>query len=581
MKDDSRIDPAASDALDAVSTQLDERLLELSALFEISRSLTSSLSIRSILENILRIPMGHMLISRGLVLLRHEDEKAYVVDELKGLPRQLLGKTLDIASMPTRSVLVGEVEGHPDWLDFFREFGIELFLPLVTSQGPIGLVGFGRKIGNKPFTEAEVEFLDSLSNIAATAVANGMNMEEIQKVNRDLDRKIQKLNTIFDISRELNTTLDRHKIASLLSFAVMGELFVHRCAVYTRQGQEMRLLMAKGLGGLPEADASLNALAEPVLLEDTDRFAPYQGAGIAALVPMSMQEEIKGILAIGPKISGDDFDAADLEFLKTLGNQAMSSLENARLFEETLEKQRMEEELNLARSMQQALLPDTLPTLPGFEISAINVSSRQVGGDYYDVIPLSETRYGIAIADVSGKGAGAALLMSNLQASLQALADAQGDLVHMVSRINNLIYRNTGLDKFITFVYGILDVEAKTFTFCNAGHNPPYRIDSDNQITELMTGGIILGMMPNMNYETETVQLHPGDRVVFYTDGITEAMNETEEEFGDVPLQQAVIGRPGATAQELLDGVVEDVKAFTGAAPQSDDITLLILRVTE
>jgi len=565
--------------IDNTAQQLDERLLELSALFEISRSLTSSLSIRSILENILRIPMGHMLITRGLVLLRHEGEQEYVLEELKGLPRHLLGKNLHIDQLPVRSQLIGEVQDQPDWLDFFREFNIELLLPLETSQGAMGLVGFGCKIGNKPFTESEVEFLDSISNIAATAVANGLNMDEIQKVNRNLDRKIQQLNTIFDISRELNTTLDRGKIASLLSFAVMGELLVNRCAVYTRENGEMQLLMSKGVTGLPKSDDNICSLAAPTHLDDSIRFKPYWDAGIEVMVPMLMQDEIKGILAVGKKISGGAFSEAELEFLKTLGNQAVAALENARLFEETLEKQRMEEELNLARNMQRALLPETLPQPEGVEIAAVNISSRQVGGDYYDVIPISETRYGIAIADVSGKGAGAALLMSNLQAGLQALATGDDDLPTMVGRINNLIHRNTGLDKFITFFYGILDTEHRTFTFCNAGHNPPYRFNASNSIDELMTGGIILGMMPDMPYEMETISLCPGDRLVLYTDGITEAMDLDEEEYGEDRLQDAVKSRPEMTAQALMDGIGEEVRAFTGTAPQSDDITMLVLRI--
>lgn len=575
----SQMKDSSGENQENVSQQLDERLLELSALFEISRALTSSLSLRSILENVLRIPMGHMLISRGLVMLRHEGEVEYVLEEIKGLPRHLLGKTLQIDAIPSRAIPIGEVADHPGWLDFFREFEIELILPLETPQGAVGLVGFGRKIGGQFFTESEIEFLDSLSNIAATAVANGLNMEEIQKVNRNLDRKIQQLNTIFDISRELNTTLDRKKIASLLSFAVMGELLVNRCAVYTQDNGEMQLLMSKGVLGLPLKDGNISSLAAPVHLDDSEQFQPYQAAGIDVMVPMLMQEEIKGILAIGKKISKDEFSEAELEFLSTLGNQAMASLENARLFEETLEKQRMEEELNLARSMQRALLPETLPQPKGVEIAAVNISSRQVGGDYYDVIPISETRYGIAIADVSGKGAGAALLMSNLQAGLQALATGDDDLPVMVGRINNLIHRNTGLDKFITFFYGILDIEHWTFTFCNAGHNPPYRFDAENQIDELMTGGLILGMLPDMPYEMETISLCPGDRLVLYTDGITEAMDVNEEEFGEDRLQEAVRLRPEATAQELMDQIGQEVKAFTGTAPQSDDITMLLLRI--
>lgn len=561
--------------------QLDEQLLELTALFEISRSLTSSLSIRSILENILRIPMGHMLISRGVVLIKKESEEDFVLEELKGLPRNLMGKSLRVDRPPTHSVLIHEVDDkESDWLEFFQEFKIELLIPLNSSQGTIGIVGFGQKIGGKPYEEREVEFLDSLSNIAATAVNNGLMVEEIQKVNRSLDRKIQQLNTIFDIGRELNTTLDQKKIGSLMSFAVMGELLVNKCVVFTKKDGKMEALVAKGVDPLLEATPDLCEISEPLLLEETQRFDYYKQLGFAALVPMRLQDETKGLLAIGPKISGADFDEADLEFLKTLGNQAMTSLENARLFEEALEKQRMEEELNLARKMQQGLLPSELPQPRGYEIAAVNIPSRQVGGDYYDVIPISEGLYGIAIADVSGKGAGAALLMANLQASLRALASGEMQIGEMVSRINNLIHQNTALDKFITFFYGQLDTKKNTFTYCNAGHNPPYKVGRDEKAVELMVGGIVLGMMADMVFETETVVLKPGDRIAMFTDGITEAMNEKEEEFGEERVKTLVQERPDLSAEELMEKIVSEVKEFSRGAPQADDITQVVIKAT-
>ena len=564
---------------ESTAQQLDQRLLELTSLFEISRSLTSSLSIRSILENILRIPMGHMLISRGMVLLLKEPEGEFEVEELKGLSRNLMGKTLRVDDPPEHSVLVKEIDEQYDWLEFFQEFEIELLLPLVSSQGTIGIVGFGKKIGDRPYEERELEFLDSLSNIAATAVANGLNVEEIQKVNRSLDRKIQQLNTIFDIGRELNTTLDQKKIGSLMSFAVMGELLVNKCAVFAKNEGKMEALVAKGIDPLIESSSDLCEISEPLLLEESKRFDYYRQLGFAALVPMRIQDETKGLLAIGPKISGVHFDEADLEFLKTLGNQAMTSLENARLFEETLEKQRMEEELNLARSMQQALLPSELPDLDNYNIAGLNIPSRQVGGDYYDVIPISESLYGITIADVSGKGAGAALLMANLQASLHALASGDMEIGEMIKRINNLIHRNTALDKYITFFYGQLDIKKHTLTYCNAGHNPPYRVSRDGKAEELMIGGIVLGMMPDMEFETATIVLSPGDRIVMFTDGITEAFDEKEEEFGEDRVKELMKKWPDLSAQDIMEKIVSEVKQFSKGAPQADDITMIVVKV--
>jgi len=558
--------------------QLDERLLELTSLFEISRSLTSSLSIHAILENILRIPMGHMLISRGMILLKKEEESDFILEEVKGIPHNLLGKSLTIDLPPAHAQLLVEIRTEDNWLEFFRKFEIEILLPLNSSQGPIGIVAFGKKISGDSFSEREIEFLDSLSNIAASSVANGMMVEEIQKVNRNLDRKIQQLNTIFDIGRELNITLDRKKIGSLMSFAVMGELLVNKCVIFTREDNKMEPLVAKGVDPLIAGDSELCEIAEPLFLDDTTRCEDYRNLGFAVLVPMRLQDETKGMMALGSKISKAEFDEADIEFLTTLGNQAMTSLENARLFEETLEKQRMEEELNLARNIQQGLLPSDLPVLKQYEIAAKNIPSRQVGGDYFDVVPISETVYGIAIADVSGKGAGAALLMANLQASLQALVTSGIEISDMVSRINNLIVQNTGLDKFITFFYGQLDIEKHVFTFCNAGHNPPYMVHPNKKTRELMAGGIVLGMMADMTFETASVLLNPGDRIVMYTDGITEAMNVQEDEYGEDRLKKIIQKFTDFSAQKLMEKIESDVETFSGEASQADDITLVVLK---
>jgi len=563
----------------AAAQQLDKRLLELTALFEISRSLSASININAILENIMRIPMGHMLISRGMILLKKGSEDLFTIEGIKGFPRQLMGKTIEVDTPPSRAVAIDEIDDAHFWKVFFAEFEIKLILPLISSRDVIGLVGFGAKISGESYEENEVEFLDSLSNIAATTVSNGLMVDEIQTVNRQLDRKVQQLNTIFDISRELNTTLDRHKIGSLLSFAVMGELMVNKCVVFTRHVNAMEILVCKGVELKDQAKTSLCELTEPVFIDDVERLQAFQDLGIALLVPMRIQDETRGVLAIGAKISGKPFLESELEFLTTLGNQAMASLENARLVEEMLEKQRMEEELNLARSIQQNMLPSQLPVFENVDLAAVNIPSREVGGDYYDVIPISDTKFAVAIGDVAGKGAGAAMLMANLQASLHALVSTDLPIHDILYRINHLIYQNTGLDKFITFFYGEFDTESGIFEYCNAGHNPPMKLNSNGDLEELTIGGIVLGMMENVTFETGNIRLNRGECVLLYTDGLTEAMNDKEEEFGESGVLnslKSVLDRDApAVIQHLLDAATD----FSGPGIQADDVTMVFLKM--
>jgi sigma-B regulation protein RsbU (phosphoserine phosphatase) len=561
------------------ASSLDQRLLELSALFEICQTLTSSFTLGAVLENVLRIPMGHFIISKGVVLLKNPRSSGYSVDGVKGLPRELLHKTLRIPDPPGHPMLADDFPGQEEWAAFFREFGIRIALPLTAPRGFVGLLGFGDRIGDRPYGEKEVEFLNSVSGIAATSLANGLMVSEIQEINQQLDRKVQQLNTVFDIGRELNTTIDRRTVGSILSFAVMGELMLHRCAVLLGDGGCVKLLVAKGLAATPAPDPALLHLAEPERLEEGKRFADLHRAGLALLVPMRIHDETRGVLAVGPKLSGAPFSDTDLEFLTTLGNQAMTSLENVRLFEEALEKQRMEEELRFAQNIQKDLLPQILPAPDGYRIAAVNIPSREIGGDYYDAIALSDTVFGIAIADVSGKGAGAALLMANLQASLRALAHREFPVKDMVARINNLIFQNTALDKFITFFYGELDTARNTFTYCNAGHNPPIRIGTSGIPQELEKGGLILGMMANVPFVTETVELHPGDRILLYTDGISEAVNESGAEYGLNRVVELLQQNPGWSADEMIESILGDVKRFRGNAGQNDDMTMVAVKV--
>ncbi len=567
---------------------LEARLVELQALFELSRTLNSSLNLQHILDSVLLSPMGRLMISRGMVLLR-EEEHAVSIAAIKGLSVDLVGTRVQIdveASAPTPVSRLSDASSRA----FFEKFGIELIVPIVSNSSTLGYVCFGPKIIPGGFSATDLEFLHSLSNLAATAVQNGLVFRELQAVNRRLDKKIQELNTLFEIGKELIAVLDSEKVVNLLSFAVMGELVVNRLLIFLREGDRMILRLAKGFRSQEDVKSleSEELLRSLIRIEQHCRIedCPFPEvretlarAGVQVVTPMRIQEETRGLLALGAKITQAPYGDDELEFLQTLGNLAMISIENARLFEEALEKERLEEELNIARDIQRRLLPKELPTLEGFELAALNVSSQQVGGDYYDCIPIDRFRYGIAIADVSGKGVPAALLMANLQASLRALVRAGVPLTTMVSRMSDIVHENTSVDKYITFFYGVLDIEAMTFTYCNAGHNPPYLFHRDGDFQRLEEGGLILGMMPGSQYHEESVALRSGDVIVLYTDGVTEAMNPSDEEFDEPRLEAVVRQHLHGPASTIVDEVASAITEFVAPRPQSDDITLFVVRV--
>jgi phosphoserine phosphatase RsbU/P len=575
---------------EGTSRILDEKLMELQSLFEVSQTLNSSLNLTSILDNMLLTPMGKMMISRGIVLL-YKEENELSIETLKGLPQELVGKKIDEKIDITEPTFLAE-EGETNRIhvSILVENDIVLLLPIRSSDKNLGYIGFGKKILHNEYSKSELEYLKSLSNIAATSIENGLMVLKLQEVNRRLDKKIQELNTIFEIGKELNSTLDTNKILNLLSYAVMGEMIINRCLIFLEENGKMELKMSKGLQDNNELIQfekeefllKLSELTDPVYLKLGNDYHPslinFQKANFPVIVPMRIQNKTKGILAIGERITKLPFYEDDLEFLYTLGNEALICLENARLFEETLEKQKMEEELALAREIQQKLLPKKCPQFEKFEVEGINISSLHVSGDYFDCIKLDENNYCLAIADVSGKGTPASLLMANLQAVLNALIAPGSSLEEITGRINNLIHKNTNYDKFITFFIGILNIKEYSFQYVNAGHNPPFFMHKNGKIDLLESGGLILGMMPNVPYEQDTVQLKQGDWIVMFTDGVTEAQDEQGEDFEEERLMEILLKNESSSAEVMKDEILSGVKEFTGDVPQSDDITLLILK---
>lgn len=568
---------------------LNNKLIELQALFEISQILNSSLNLKSILDNMLLTPMGKMMISKGVILLQ-KDRDLYVVETLKGLPRNLLGKQVIIENFYINPTLVPELdETEFSSKTFFSNLGIELLLPISSNKKALGIIGLGQKITGGEYSQPELDFLNSLSNIAATSIENGLIFNELNLVNKKLDKKIQELNTLFEIGKELNATLEVDKILNLLLYAIMGEMVVNRCAILLKKANSMQLQVAKGMGEIDaeiknHLDADLQQellrLDRPVLVaNESSALQKLTEINFQVVVPMQLKDEVQGIILIGPKIIKQNFREDELEFLNTLGNQAMISLENARLFEETLEKQRMEEELNIAHEIQQALLPKNLPRFEHFDLAGINVPSRQVGGDYFDCIQIDEAHYGIAIADVSGKGVPASLLMANVQASLHALVGTQVSIPTMFYKINNLTHQNTTPDKFITFFYGVLDINDHTFTFCNAGHNPPYHYKNFQEFKLLDEGGLLLGMLPNCTYRTGMVTLARNDWVILYTDGVNEAINQAGEEFDTWRIEAVIEKYKEASAESMLTALLAAIKEFVQDVPQSDDITIVVIKV--
>jgi sigma-B regulation protein RsbU (phosphoserine phosphatase) len=246
----------------------------------------------------------------------------------------------------------------------------------------------------------------------------------------------------------------------------------------------------------------------------------------------------------------------------------------------TAEKERMLKELEIAKGIQQSFLPDSAPVLPGFDLEGFNLPALEVGGDFYDFIPLDSDHYGLVIADVSGKGVPAALFMALSRTLIRASASSIDDPVSSIREANGHIYDDSKTSMFVTLFYAVLDCRSKSLIFVNAGHNPPIHIGAaSSRVTLLNAKGIALGVLDEIALDSVNIQLKTGDVVVLYTDGVTEAMNGHDEEYGDERLTRCVEREKTHTSKEIIAAIVKEVTAFAGTQPQHDDITIMVLKV--
>lgn len=304
-----------------------------------------------------------------------------------------------------------------------------------------------------------------------------------------------------------------------------------------------------------------------------------QGIRSVLAVPLSVDERnIFGIIYADAPTHAAEFSEEHLNILTTLASVASIRVENATLLEERIERERMERELELATEIQQRFQPSAPPVLPGYEFQGISFSCYEIGGDYYDFIQRPNGKMLIALGDVSGKGTAAALLMSSLHAAIHAQASSSESLEETVVSVNKYLAENTPANRFVTLFIAELDPATGLLSYINAGHNPPLLGHADGSVVELASGGFPLGIIPTAEFEVGKLDLTKGESLVIYSDGVSEANNLKEEEFGMDRLKRVVSSNITASAAGMRDKVESALSAFTQTAPANDDITLVIVK---
>jgi sigma-B regulation protein RsbU (phosphoserine phosphatase) len=326
---------------------------------------------------------------------------------------------------------------------------------------------------------------------------------------------------------------------------------------------------------------------QPILTSDAqrdDRFSARQSVVILGLrsilcVPLKIKDQVLGVIYVDNRLQTGIFSEADLEMLTAIASSAAIATENARLYQVAVEKGRMERELQMAREVQASLLPQETPQVPGWEFAACWQPAREVAGDYYDFIPLDDGQLGLVIADVSDKGMPAALFMACTRSMVRASLSGSFSPAEAIAHANRLICADASSGMFVTLFYTLLDPATAEVTYVNAGHNPPllYRADQD-QLTKLTRTGMALGVVADSPFEERTLHLHPGDFLLLYTDGVTDATDALEQDFGMERLERVVLDHRQASAPDMIALLDQTIHDFAGSTAPFDDIAIVVAK---
>ena len=425
---------------------------------------------------------------------------------------------------------------------------------------------------------------------------NRPRIQELEAENQRLKRSVEELSLLNQLALSIGATTDtQHIIRTIIKKVIhsvqasQGNIMLiseeSQNALHTfirtadSQSDEKGFKVDQNLLGW------MHLNKQPLLINDPHGDKRFQGTPWDPLiknlmcVPLMIRRRLIGVLTVyNNRNDSSSFSDEDLRLLSIIASQSAQIIENARLHEEEQALGKMREELRLAQDIQHSLLPEEHIPIPGYDVAGKSIPAQNVGGDYYDIFPTQSNQFALCVGDASGKGLPASLYISNVQATLQGQAPWTPSVSMCLERVNQLVTKRTRTGFFVTLFYSVLDPISNQLSYSNAGHNRPFLKKASGEIEKLDLGDIVLGFKENYPFREDTLLLLPGDTLLIYSDGITEAKNSDGAFFEEERLIDSMARFSSGSAQDLLDQVISDVKSFTGNAPQSDDMTLLVLR---
>jgi sigma-B regulation protein RsbU (phosphoserine phosphatase) len=421
-------------------------------------------------------------------------------------------------------------------------------------------------------------------------------LEQVREENRQLKRAVEELSILNDLARAIGASIDSQdiirKIVDRSMRAVQAEQTV--VTLVDRHAKEaMKTLVRATTSSTEHTHYHVNEnllgwmhlYKKPLLTNDPTHDERFRGlkwdASMHSIlcVPLMVKSELVGVITSYNKKDRAGFTEEDQRLLAIIAGQSAQIIENARLYEEEKALVTMREQVKLAAQIQQDLLPKAPPQIAGYDIAACSIAALMVGGDYYDFIPARDGRTSICLGDVSGKGLPASLLMANLQATLRGQAAFDVTVAKTIARSNRLLYLSTDPEKFATLFMGILDTRQHAMAFCNAGHEHPMLFrDRSGEIERLSAGGMALGVLEEFPYEESSTSMEPGDMLIVYSDGITDAVNEFETPFGEERLVATIREHARLPAAAMMQKIIDAVHTHEQGTPRLDDLTVIVVK---
>ena len=461
------------------------------------------------------------------------------------------------------------------------------FIPLRSYKGYLGFMIFDRELTYYLHFQSLDRLIKDIVKKTADVFENDFLYSEVQKKSLQNSLLLQigkKISATLDLSEVLETIID--SVNQLVKYDAGGIFLIDDSKKQlermitrgydTKVLDKLLLKLDLGIYGWVIKNKKPSIINE--VKNNPDYYSVRESTNSQLTVPLSNGEDVLGVMALESD-QLNHFTPADRELLMTFASQAVIAIENAQLFEESMQKKRLESELVVASKVQKALLPERSPEIAGLKIKFFSVPSLIVGGDFFDIIKLGPKKLAVAIGDVSGKGAPASILMAMLYAGFRSLLKVIYPVVEVVARLNNLITDTTAEGYYATFFFGIYNHETCELTYSNAGHNPPILLRRDESFKKLDKGGIVLGFLKDQEYHQEQVTLQSGDSLILYTDGISEVMNSEGEEYGEERLIEFINRNRRNNYSEIKRLLMEELNKFSAQQEMADDATFALIMV--